>query len=275
MYVDLENKVYNLEELLGQFIVSTNSMMKRMDQDTAEFKKDMKIIIKDMKEDTRKMQEDTKQMKEDTKKMKENMEEDSRKMQEDTKKMKENMEEDTRKMQEDSKQFKIDHKQMEIDTMQMKEDTKDMKRQWGKLANKMGTIVEDIIEPSIKPVIKKYFNVEITSSSIHNHKKSKALNLEAEYDIIASGDNKVFVVEVKSSPDKEKLLYFLNKSLPKFKKLFPEYKEMQIIPLFGGIRIEDDLIEVGNKNGVYLIAYREWDYIDILNFDQVHENYFS
>jgi len=43
----------------------------------------------------------------------------------------------------------------------MKEDRKEMNKQWGNLANKMGTIVEDIIRPGIRPTLKRYFNTEL------------------------------------------------------------------------------------------------------------------
>lgn len=43
---------------------------------------------------------------------------------------------------------------------EMKADRKDMNKKWGDLANKMGTLVEDLIAPASGPVIEKYFGCQ-------------------------------------------------------------------------------------------------------------------
>ena len=227
MYPELETKVYNLEEILGEFIISTNQMMDRADKRSDRADKRMDRLEENLDKTITEMKEDTAKMKEDTAKMKEGI----------------------------------------------KSENKKANKKWGDLANKMGTIVEDIIEPSMNSVIKKYFNIEVTESTIHLKKKIKSLVLQGEYDIVAVGENKVFVVEVKSTPDKKKLLHFKNNSLPKFKKLFPQYKDLELIPLFGGIRLDPELIEFATKEKIFTIAYREWDYVDILNFDELIDSY--
>ena len=40
---------------------------------------------------------------------------------------------------------------------EMQREVKRINKQWGELANKMGTIVEDIVFPAERPVVKKYF----------------------------------------------------------------------------------------------------------------------
>ena len=44
---------------------------------------------------------------------------------------------------------------------EMREDRREMNKQWGNLANKMGTLVEDIIAPAVGPAIRKYFKEEV------------------------------------------------------------------------------------------------------------------
>ena len=208
-YPDLETKVYDLEALLGQYIIENRRMQRAIRDENFQ-----------MKEDTKQMKEDTKQMKEDN---------------------------------------KLEHKKMN--------------KQWGALANKMGTIVEDIIIPSMNSLIKKYFKIEIQESATHVNKKIKSIGIQGEYDIIAQGSNTVFVIEIKSTPDKEKLIDFKNKSLPKFIKLFPQYKDYTIVPIFGGINIEKEVIYEATKQKIFTIAYREWDYVDILNFKELKNIY--
>ena len=43
---------------------------------------------------------------------------------------------------------------------EMNEDRKKMYKMWGELANKMGTLVEDIVAPNIPRIAKEYFGAE-------------------------------------------------------------------------------------------------------------------
>jgi len=150
---------------------------------------------------------------------------------------------------------------------EVKQEHKRMNKQWGELANKMGSLVEDIIAPAVRPVFEKYFNCQISDFSVNRRKKIG--ELKGEFDIIAISDRYAFVVEVKSRPKKEYLYEFID-NLEKFKKLFPEYIDKNIIPVFGSLRFDDDLIELAIQEKIYLLAYREWEYMDILNFEQIH-----
>lgn len=40
----------------------------------------------------------------------------------------------------------------------------------------------------------------------------------------------------------------------------------------GSIVFPEDMIHYASKNGIYAMAYREWDYVDILNFDDIAIN---
>ena len=54
--------------------------------------------------------------------------------------------------------------------------------------------------------------------------------------------------------------------------LYPEYNEYKLVPILGSLRIEDDILNYLTKNGIYAMAYREWDYMDILNFEELNKN---
>ena len=141
-------------------------------------------------------------------------------------------------------------------------------QEWGNLARKMGTIVEDIIAPAVRPAVKKYFGEDVVYFAVNARKMVKSLDLAGEFDVVAVGEKRVFLVEVKSTPKEQYLDDFLD-NVGKFRKLFPEYAAMPLIPVFGSLRFEDSFIPLATARGIYLIAYREWDYMDILNFDEI------
>jgi len=151
---------------------------------------------------------------------------------------------------------------------EVREDQRQMNKKWGELANKMGTLVEDIIAPAVRPAVEKYFNCEVLSFFVNVRKKDKTLGLAGEFDVIAVSDDHVFLVEAKSRPKKQYLYDFIE-NMEKFKKLFPEYADKKLIPVFASLRFEDDLISPATQENVYLLAFREWEYMDILNFTEV------
>ena len=114
---------------------------------------------------------------------------------------------------------------------EMRNDHKQMNKQWGELANKMGTLVEDIIAPAVRPVVEKYFNCEVLSFFVNIRKKDKALNIQGEFDVIAAGDEYVFLIETKSRLRKEYLYDFIA-NIEKFKKTLPRIYGQKINPCF-------------------------------------------
>jgi hypothetical protein len=133
----------------------------------------------------------------------------------------------------------------------------------------MGTIVEDIISPAVKPVVQKYFKCRVSYKGINIYKKDEELNLSGEFDVIASGENFVFLIETKSTPKKDYIDKFLL-NIEKFKKLFPEYSGKKLIPIFSSLRFDNELIEYATEKEIYMMAYREWDYMDLLNFENLN-----
>ena len=150
---------------------------------------------------------------------------------------------------------------------EMQEDRRKMNKQWGELANKMGTLVEDIVAPAVRPAIQKHFQEEVLDIMVSRKKYDKQKGLRGEFDVIAITDTSVYLVDSKMSPNKEKLLEFKNKVVPRFRQLFPEYKKLQMVPIFAALRFDQELVDFGTKEKVYMLAYREWDYMDILDFE--------
>lgn len=148
-----------------------------------------------------------------------------------------------------------------------RQEMRDMKKQWGELANKMGTLVEDIIAPAVRPVMQTFFKEEVTFISVNVRKKDTVRQIRGEFDVIATSQSYVYLVETKSNPKKEQITVFKNEVAPRFRQLFPEYDHLQLIPVFSSLRFDEDLIQSGTDEGIYMMAYREWDYMDLLNFE--------
>lgn len=140
---------------------------------------------------------------------------------------------------------------------------------WGELANKWGTVVEDIVVPNIPEIAKNYFGCEDFDDFMIRRKKknSKDKSKIREFDVIAVCEDRVILNETKSTPRMsyiDDFIDFLNKK--EFYDYFPEYKNKKLIPIFASLYLSDDIVNYLSKNNIYAMALKV-DIMDILNPD--------
>jgi len=146
---------------------------------------------------------------------------------------------------------------------------KEMNKQWSALAKKMGTLDEDLVSPAVRPVISKYFKCDPIDRSIRNLRRKNGDSFEV--DVLAVCKDKVFMIEVRSTPRVNYVDEILEK-VPLFKEFYPEYEDKEVIPIFAGIIFPENIVQYATRKGLYVMAYREWEYMDIINFDGVGKN---
>ncbi|NWH06943.1 hypothetical protein HXW94_18510, partial [Desulfobacter latus] len=141
---------------------------------------------------------------------------------------------------------------------------KEMNKKWGELANKMGTIVEDIVAPGLKGVAAEYFGIsEFDFFAPRLRLKSADRSMTREFDVIAESNDYFFVVETKSTPTAEYISDFI-KLIPQLDSWFPVIREKKLIPVFASLFISDELVRYLTKNNILAMATRE-DGMDIFN----------
>jgi len=146
---------------------------------------------------------------------------------------------------------------------------KEMNKQWAFLAKKMGTLDEDLVSPAGRPVISKNFGCDPIKRSIRELIRKDGDSFEV--DVLAVCEDKVFMIEVRSTPKVNYVDEILGK-VPLFKKFYPEHADKEVIPIFASIVFPDNIVQYATKKGLYIMAYREWEYMDIINFDELGKN---
>ena len=142
----------------------------------------------------------------------------------------------------------------------------EMNKRWGELANKMGTLVEDIFIPSFDIMLKRYFGV--TPKRISSRMKLRNKNSEIELDIVGFTEDKVFIVEVKSSPDRQGYIDDFIEKLRVLPEFLPEIKSYEVVPIYAGLTMSESTIESLTKNNIYALIVNG-DILEIVNFDKV------
>jgi hypothetical protein len=170
--------------------------------------------------------------------------------------------------QENDRRFAKMDEEFEKYKKQVNEQIRDMNKRWGEISNKMGTIVEDIISPATRPVLEKYFKCNIEKKLVNVEVNEE--NIHTEFDVIAVSESckTVFLIEVKTT-FRGKFVEDLFEKIEKFKKAFPEYKDYKIVPILASLSMDENTVNILTKNKIYAMAYREWEYMDILNFDKI------
>lgn len=74
----------------------------------------------------------------------------------------------------------------------------DMNRKWGELANKMGTIVEDIVAPNMATIAGKYFDIDTLEFSAVRIRKEhpQKKGVFKEFDALTIGGDRIFYNEM-------------------------------------------------------------------------------
>ncbi|MFN3741001.1 MAG: hypothetical protein ACK4TF_10105, partial [Thermodesulfovibrionales bacterium] len=139
---------------------------------------------------------------------------------------------------------------------------------WSNLAKRMGTIVEDLIAPSLRPVLKSYFNCEVNLEGQRLFRRKDGENYEI--DAIAVCDDKVFMIEVRSTP-RDRDINEIKEKAERFFYFFPEFEGRLLILIFGSIIFPENIIKYATRSGIYVMGWREWEYMDILNFEEINK----
>ncbi|MBF0337754.1 MAG: hypothetical protein HQL05_07965 [Nitrospirae bacterium] len=153
-----------------------------------------------------------------------------------------------------------------------KEERKELEKQINKSiaenSKLLGVLVENIIAPGAKPLVRQYFKCEPIDFRVRAMKRKGANNCEV--DVLVICEDKAFMIEVKSKPDGRDVKKILDKAetLPAF---FSDCVDKQVIPMLASTFVDDNIITFATRKGLYVVAYRQWEYLDILNFDALNK----
>ena len=150
-------------------------------------------------------------------------------------------------------------------------DRKEMNRRWGELANKMGTVVQDIVAPSLRRIARDELGCgdERSFSAPMFRVRSDDPHFRREFDAIYVGTQAVLINETKSTALSEyasKFVEFLRSG--EFALYFPEYRELPLVAVFSSLRLPDDVITYLTRNGIYAVSMGE-ETMQVRNRDAV------
>ena len=269
---ELERRVSELELVFGEFLVQSTLSARRAEAESQllkeqikEFKNEMKVFKDEMKVFKDSMEKTIIELKESTLELK-NTTEQTRKEMSESKAELERVVAQTRKEMSESKAEL--ERVVEQTRKEMSDSKAELNKKWGDLANKLGTVVEDIVAPNIPTIAKKYFKVEEIQRIMMNlYIKSESLKKEKEFDLILVAKDLVILNETKTTVRQNYLEEFIQ-SLPEFFEFFPELKGRKLIPIFSSMSFTPPQLAYLTKHKIYAMSM-SGDTMELLNFDEI------
>jgi len=143
------------------------------------------------------------------------------------------------------------------------EERRERNREWGNLANKMGTIVEDLVLPSLPRVVEDLFHQPILDRMIRRVRAIPGTRRSKEYDAIVVTPELVCVNSTKSTLREQNVNQFV-KDLAKFREYFPEYQPYPLIGILASLSVDQDILKQAEETGFVVLATGD-ELMDIMN----------
>ena len=137
-------------------------------------------------------------------------------------------------------------------------DTKKLKEIIFGIGKNQGLVAEEFFINSIKPT-QKVAGVQYDMMNTNVTRNIKGL--EGEYDIVLVNGKELAIIEVKYNAHQNDLDKLLNVQYPKFKKLYPEYKDYKHHLGLASFHMYENVKEEALKNGV-MILQRKGDVVE-------------
>lgn len=125
---------------------------------------------------------------------------------------------------------------------EMRQDRRQLNKARGDLANKMGTVAEDILAPNTRRLATEEFGFSRIDDFLvrAGRRNRRGADRQAEFDVVCSGPERIVVAESKSSPSIEAVEAFAER-LRSFFDFYPEYEGRGLAGVFSSWSLDGDL----------------------------------
>jgi hypothetical protein len=127
-----------------------------------------------------------------------------------------------------------------------------MNRRWGELANKMGTLVEDLVAPNLPRVARELFNCDEPEYFAVRPRKRRA-GSTMELDALLVCTDVVLINETKSTLNARDIDEVLAK-VEAFPLFFPEFAERRGVAIAAALHVDESLVRYATSRSVLVMA---------------------
>ncbi len=142
-----------------------------------------------------------------------------------------------------------------------------MTKQWGDIANKMGTLAEDIVAPSIPSIVREVLGCEeeqierfaVRLKCRHPHDRGR----QREYDVIAVCGEHVLINETKSSINTKDVDDFVT-AMRQAREFLSEYADRRFIGAIASLYVDESIVRYAQRQGLLVLGLGD-EMMEVLN----------
>jgi len=146
-------------------------------------------------------------------------------------------------------EFKDEMSEFKDETQQ---DRREMNRKWGDLANKLGTMVEDLVYPSLARVVRESLNQEVLDLSIRRKRRLPDGRVQ-EFDAIALTPDLACLNSTKATLRSADVATFIEE-IGTFREFFPEYREIPVVGILATLAVDESVLNYAARTGFLVTA---------------------
>jgi len=278
---NVEERVEDLGEFLAQLarqVATVNASTRRLEQSAREFERSAKSreeAAKALERSSlaleRSIDRLSHQAEQDRQRSDEERRQDLQRWEEERKQDRQRSDEERRQ---DLQRWEEERKQdRQRSDEERKQDRQQWNKRWGELANKQGTLVEDIVAPSLRRLAAEVLacGPEQFSAPRVRQQQPGDRSKRREFDFLYVGRDAVLLNETKSTAKPEyakDFVEFLRSG--EFALYFPGYANRPVVPVFSSLYVPDDVVAYLTGHGVYVVAMGD-EAMEVLNLAEVRE----
>jgi hypothetical protein len=155
---------------------------------------------------------------------------------------------------------------------EMRADRREMNKRWGEIANRLGTIVEDIVLPNIPRIACEHFGagaLEFIGARIRKRHPTEP-DRTREFDVVAAWPGSVLFNETKGGAMRPEYLTSFAAFIQSgdFFRFFPEYTGRRLIPVFSALALAENDIRYLTRERIYALTMGD-ETMEIVNLAEV------
>ncbi|GBU23185.1 hypothetical protein R80B4_03101 [Fibrobacteres bacterium R8-0-B4] len=127
-----------------------------------------------------------------------------------------------------------------------------MHKDLGGMGNTNGLVAEEIVFHSLEKTMT-FAGIKFDSidhGTVRSHKTPDGKRMTGEYDVVLKNGTSIAIVEVKQRVGMDALESLIDEQLPRFKLVFPEYKDFKIYLGLGGMSFEKGIAKKARNLGI-------------------------
>jgi hypothetical protein len=137
---------------------------------------------------------------------------------------------------------------------EMRASRREADKRWGELANKMGTLVEDIVAPGIPGLFHRLFGVLDPDSLVRARPRHKADHgSRREFDMVVWGGDYFLVTETRSRARPEDIQELLA-VLPEVRHYFADAAGLKVVGALASFYVEPSLVRAAEREGLLVFG---------------------